>query len=295
MPSHLPLLTLPDYTMNQLRQLRRAALRLLLAGALPASTLAAQAPVPSDTSRDAHALFTAGDAALAVGFAGLTVAMFPLDRSFAGRLRNESSKASRFLDRTATGFEVLAVPGALVLGPALYLYGRQGHHSRVEDLGWHTTEAIGATLVATEILKGALGRSRPWVTADTNPRDFAFGRGFTGEERSSFPSAHAAVAFAAAASLTSELQRDWPGHAWVAGPILYGGAALVGLGRMYHDKHWASDVALGAGVGTLIGLKTVRYAHAHPGNLVDRVILHASVVPDGHGGGALSWNLPLSH
>jgi hypothetical protein len=76
---------------------------------------------------------------------------------------------------------------------------------------------------------------------------------------------------------------------------MYGGATLVGLSRMYHNKHWASDVVLGAGIGTFSGLKVVRYSHAHPDNFIDRVILKTSIAPDGHGGGALAWTVPLSH
>ena len=60
---------------------------------------------------------------------------------------------------------------------------------------------------------------------------------------------------------------------------MYGGATLVGLSRMYHNKHWASDVALGAAVGTFSGLKVVRYSHAHPDNKVDRVMLMPSSRP----------------
>jgi membrane-associated phospholipid phosphatase len=73
---------------------------------------------------------------------------------------------------------------------------------------------------------------------------------------------------------------------------MYGGATLVGLSRMYHNKHWASDVALGAAVGTFSGLKVVRYSHAHPDNKVDRVMLRAFIAPDGAGGGHLGFSLP---
>ena len=87
----------------------------------------------------------------------------------------------------------------------------------------------------------------------------------------------------------------WPDHTWLVGPLTYGGAAAVGLSRMYNDKHWASDVVLGAGVGIVTGLKVVRYAHAHPGNALDRWLLSTSVTPDGQGGALLAWTVPLAH
>jgi membrane-associated phospholipid phosphatase len=167
------------------------------------------------------------------------------------------------------------------------------HHPDIEDLGWHGTEAVVVATGITGMLKGLLGRSRLYVTADTNPRDFKFGKGFSGEDRSSFPSGHTTVAFAAASSVTSEAQRIWPGHTWIVAPVMYGGATLVGLSRMYHNKHWASDVVLGAGIGTFSGLKVVRYSHAHPDNFIDRVILNASITPDGRGGGVVAWTVPI--
>jgi membrane-associated phospholipid phosphatase len=101
------------------------------------------------------------------------------------------------------------------------------------------------------------------------------------------------VAFAAAASVTSEVAHLWPGHTALVAPVLYGGATLVGVGRMYHDKHWASDVALGAGIGIFSGLKVVRYAHDHPDNYFDRMLLHASIAPDAHGRTALGLTIPF--
>jgi membrane-associated phospholipid phosphatase len=89
------------------------------------------------------------------------------------------------------------------------------------------------------------------------------------------------------------VQRMWPRYTWYVGPVLYGGATLVGLSRMFHNVHWASDVALGAGVGTFAGIKVVRYSHAHPDNFIDRVILRTSIMPDGRGGGVLAWTVPV--
>ena len=84
----------------------------------------------------------------------------------------------------------------------------------------------------------------------------------------------------------------WPRYTWYVGPVMYGGATLVGLSRMYHNRHWASDVALGAGVGTFSGLKVVRYSHSHPDNFIDRIMLRTTVAPDGRGGAYLIWSAP---
>jgi membrane-associated phospholipid phosphatase len=92
--------------------------------------------------------------------------------------------------------------------------------------------------------------------------------------------------------VTSEIRRLHPKALPYVATVMYGGATLVGLSRMYHNKHWASDVALGAAIGTFSGLKVVRYSHTHPDNKIDRVMLHAFVAPDGHGGGYLGFALP---
>ena len=66
---------------------------------------------------------------------------------------------------------------------------------------------------------------------------------------------------------------------------------------MYDAKHWASDVVLGAGVGTLSGLSVVRYNHARPHNRVNRWLGVAraaaspEVVPGPGGGVALAWRV----
>jgi len=271
-----------------------------------AQPIAAQQPTKADTTADGRkiipkdtanaarhqTLFTYRDAALAGGFTVLTVAMFPVDQHVAERLQNQSLQGQRFLENAATGFEWITSPGAYFIGGGLYVVGRATKRPNLADLGWHGTEAVLLGTGITGLLKGVLGRARPFVTSDTLPSDFQLLGGFGNADRQSFPSGHTTTAFAAASAVTSEIQRMWPKYTWYAAPVLYGGATMVGLSRMYHNKHWASDVVLGAAIGTFSGLKVVRYSHAHPDNRIDKVILRAAIVPDGRGGTYVSFNFP---
>src|SRR5690606_19049876 len=89
-------------------------------------------------------------------------------------------------------------------------------------------------------------------------------------------------AFARAAAATKEVDRSG-GPAWVVGAATYSGATLVGLARMYHDMHWASDVVAGAAIGIFTGRRVVRWQHSHPRNRVDRWLLGVSVRDAGGG------------
>jgi len=68
-----------------------------------------------------------------------------------------------------------------------------------------------------------------------------------GSDRRSFPSGHTAAAFMTATMLNKEY-----GHlsTWV-GIGGYGVATMTGLMRIANDKHWLSDVIVGAGIGIL--------------------------------------------
>ena len=266
--------------------------------------------VPRDTANpEQHkTLFTYRDAALAAGFVGLTFAMFPVDRRIAENLQDPELRANKFFDNSAKGVEYITTPGSFLIGGGLYVAGKVIKNKNLSDLGWHGTEAIILSSSITSLLKGTLGRARPYVTRDTNPHDFKLGRGFrtsnlptnpqTGKpygagDFQSFPSGHTTTAFAAAEAVTSETRRIWPGAVWLVAPAMYGGATLVGLSRMYHNNHWASDVVLGAAIGTFSGLKVVRYSHAHPDNKIDRLILGASVIPHADGGATLAFTVPV--
>src|SRR5204862_7919683 len=135
----------------------------------------------------------------------------------------------------------------------------------------------------TFVLKGAVGRSRPFMTNAKDPDDFHMGKGFSSGDWASFPSGHTSPAFAAAAAVTNETTPWWPRSTWIVGPLMYGGATAVGLSRMYHNKHWASDVALGALIGTFSGKKVVLASHDNPNNFMDRIMLGTHVASGGAG------------
>jgi membrane-associated phospholipid phosphatase len=66
-----------------------------------------------------------------------------------------------------------------------------------------------------------------------------------GSDYASFPSGHTAEAFVGAEFMRLEYKNVSPWYG-VAG---YAMATATGMLRMYNDKHWASDVIAGAGVG----------------------------------------------
>lgn len=250
--------------------------------ALALLALPAVATAQRDTTHLSRApLFTRRDAWIGVGFATATVALFPLDREVAVELQEPGTQTNRLLRHVSRNVELITSPGALAIGATLYGVGRVAAKPRIADLGLHGTEAIVVSGVGTALLKGLAGRARPFVSKDGRPSDFSLGRGFRSGDYTSFPSGHTTTAFAAAAAVTAETSRWWPRSTWLVAPAMYGGATMVGLSRMYHDRHWASDVALGAAIGTFSGLKVVQYHHSHPGNRVDRWLLGAAPAPGG--------------
>jgi membrane-associated phospholipid phosphatase len=256
------------------------------------NSASAQTPMPHDSVHASKTLFTYRDPLLAAGFAGLTVAMFPLDKSVARRLQNPDVQANRFLENASTDLRLMADPGGAILGVSMYGVGRLARWKNVADFGLHVTEAISVAGLTTAVLRGVAGRSRPYVVGDTSARDFHFGRGFDNHDLQSFPSGHATSAFALASTVTSESERWWPHKTWIVAPLMYGAATLSGFGRMYNDRHWASDIVSGAAIGTFAGIKVVRYSHGHPSNFIDRFFLGSMVAAGPYGDVKVGFSFP---
>ena len=126
-------------------------------------------------------------------------------------------------------------------------------------------------------MRVGLGRVRPRASPD-DAFVFEPGRGLTVFENRSFPSLHAAVAFATASALAEELRVRKVGARRWATPLLYTAAMIPGLTRIYLDQHWASDVLAGTAVGAFLGARVVRYSHGRR-TRIDRILLHSVIIP----------------
>jgi hypothetical protein len=234
---------------------------------------------------------------LAGAFVVGTVASRPVDERAAERLQIKSAQGNRFLQDVSTIVRTIAEPGAVIIGVSMYGIGRLSKQRDMADLGLHGTEAVAVGGGVADVLKLGFGRARPYMHPPTdstgfNANDWQFGRGLRGTDYQSFPSGHTVAAFAAAAAVANETSRWWPGLKWVIGPAMYGGAGMVGLSRMYNNRHWASDVIMGAAIGTFAGNKVVRYHHrTNPGNKFDKWLLGGSVHAASGGGYAFSWSI----
>jgi len=246
-------------------------------------------PLFAQETIDHVQLFRAHDAVVALGVTALVAATMSVDESLARSLQRPSIQSNGFFKGTSNVFSNLGFPGSVVITAGTYFFGLGKHSRPTAALGMHTGEAIVLGGILAEGLQMTIGRSRPQrdITAAS---DFRFGKGFSSDDYTSLPSAHVTVAFAAATAASREVGRSWPGAARYVTPIGYTAATLVGLARMYKNKHWASDVVAAAGLGTYSAVLFDRYNQGHPGNVFERIFLPSSIAPE-HGGVAVAWAL----
>ncbi len=128
----------------------------------------------------------------------------------------------------SAGQQGLAVIGLAYLG---YTIGQRKPEKGLTFVGMGLVTAATVTLV-----KGVVNRPRP--------------TGATSRWNSSFPSGHSAAAFYVATYLSHDFPRwRWPLYLWASG---------VAFSRVYLQRHWPSDVIVGAAVGVAFGRLAVR-------------------------------------
>jgi PAP2 superfamily protein len=114
-------------------------------------------------------------------------------------------------------------------GVGTYIIGRATNKPQVALLGGDLIRAQIVSQVVVQGAKFAVGRTRP-----------------DGSNNFSFPSGHTASAFATATVLQEHF-------GWKAGIPAYALAGFVGASRMASNKHYMSDVLIGAGIGIAAG------------------------------------------
>jgi membrane-associated phospholipid phosphatase len=180
-----------------------------------------------------------------------------------------------------------------VAGIVAYGAGRLLHAPTFTDIALHSTESVVLSSIASQLIRGPLGRTRPYVSHDSDQYKFKAFRGFYGDssfDYRAFPSIHTSSSMAIATVITMETHRRHPEATKFVAPVLFAAGMLPGLARIRLDQHWSSDVAAGAFMGVFAGYKVVGYSHAHPDNRFDRMFLAASVLPNPHGGMTLAFN-----
>jgi hypothetical protein len=119
---------------------------------------------------------------------------------------------------------------------------------RMKEAALLSTEAFIIANAIGVAAKVALGRARPYTSeghADFTPFSFD-------TDRTSLPSSHAISAFSIATVFAEEYENP------IVDISAYSLSTLTAIERVYDDRHWASDVALGALIGTVVGKAVAR-------------------------------------
>lgn len=160
----------------------------------------------------------------------------------------------RSLDKATDAGNILGSPFLHIgLAAAVYGGGIIADSPKYKELGEMLGESVLLADATTFVLKQAIGRGRPFAADDRGRfRPFRFKGDYD-----SMPSMHTASSFAMASVLSAASEN------YLAKFAYYAAAAFVGFSRMYEDKHWASDIVLGAAVGELCGRVVMRYHSDH--------------------------------
>jgi membrane-associated phospholipid phosphatase len=181
------------------------------------------------------------DATWLVPLGGVTAGLFVTDRQYSASLSQNPTTISRY--KTISNYGVASLVGA---GAGLYLLSFPTHNEHWRETGFLAGEAALNSLLTAEALKYSLGRERPYQ----DNRSGSFFQGGT-----SFPSEHAAAAWAIAGVFAHEYQGTFPKL------FAYGMASAVSFSRVHQRQHFPSDVLVGSVLGYLISESVYRRRH----------------------------------
>jgi membrane-associated phospholipid phosphatase len=138
---------------------------------------------------------------------------------------------------------------------AFYVYGAATDKNKPKRVAMDFVQASLYSGVIVTVMKHIAHRHRPFQTNPHNP--YLWDGPITDNwGHTSFPSGHTIMTFTFAAVVATH----YKDRIWV--PItMYSLATLEGMARMYDDKHWSSDVMIGAALGYAIGTFVVNRNH----------------------------------
>jgi membrane-associated phospholipid phosphatase len=170
-----------------------------------------------------------------------------------------------------------AAPALAAIG-GTWLYAGLIDSSQGRHEAWEMFEAAGLSTVTSYALKYAGARQRPDQTSD--PNKWRAGG-------SSFPSTHAAAAFAVGAVLAESGNDD---YRWIRRVLGYGAiAGFTSYERLKHNAHWLSDDFAGAAIGGATARFILNRNTKHDDAMANSSL---SVVPI-EGGAMLTYNLEI--
>ncbi|MDB4917798.1 MAG: phosphoesterase PA-phosphatase related protein [Gemmatimonadetes bacterium] len=236
------------------------------------------------TNAQGQVLINGRDIALTGAATGISAAFTLIDSRVAHKFTDTAfHRRHPGLETAANRASLVTETALMITGGAVYGIARLSHDAGTADVAFHTTESVASAAMFIQVVRGILGRGRPYVIdevgekRDGDPYEFNFLKGFTSFNYRSYPSMHAMASFATASALVSEMRnRDTP-HRRIIAPALFAAATMPSLARMYLDEHWTSDIAMGIFLGIYSGQKIVGFSHEHPDNRVDHEFLRPSI------------------
>jgi membrane-associated phospholipid phosphatase len=159
---------------------------------------------------------------------------------------------------------------------ALYCYGHFSDDSRARRTALLAVESFAVTGLFTETIKHTSHKHRPH---SGDLENILWDGPSVSSANLSFPSGHAASAFAVATVVASE----YGDHA-VVPSMVYCAATLCALSRVHDNAHWMSDVVIGSAIGHFTARAIIRL-HGGEG----RSLSVQPVVGNGRSGLSLSY------
>lgn len=195
-----------------------------------------------------------------------TVSFLPIDNSLHRWVDRNRTSSSDSISRI---FSFSGGP-AVLLGfiSAGYLYGELADKQGIRQTFLLSGESLLLTELIVQMGKISFGRARPY----TGEGAYSFHPLSFKEKWHSFPSGHAASAWALAACWSSL------SHNRYLNAFLFSWATGVSLSRIFLDKHFASDVIAGSLLGYFIGKKISQTAQDSEKRIKLSIIINHQVL-----------------